>query len=82
MVDVVKTPPPPITPGTVINGNGKLYVAADVASFRTRTTGPTGGQGLIVVGGYDGHISSFGETIELITPDSTVISTVTTPSTP
>ena len=34
------------------------------------------------MGGYNGHISSFGETIELVAPDSTVIASTTTPSTP
>jgi len=33
-------------PGTVMSANSVLYVSPDVASFRARTTGPRGGQGL------------------------------------
>ncbi len=51
--------------GTVIPAGGTLYVSPDVATFRSRSSGPTGGQGLFVVGPYDGHLSSFGETINL-----------------
>jgi hypothetical protein len=69
-------------PGTVINAGGKLYVSPKVLTFRARTSGPSGGQGLLVVGNYSGHISSFGETIELLAPNSTVVASVTTPSTP
>lgn len=69
-------------PGTVVRGGGALYVSPKVQTFRARTTGPRGGQGLMVVGNYSGHISSFGETIELVAPDSVTIASVTTPSTP
>ena len=69
-------------PGTVILPDSSLYVSPDVAAFRARTTGPSGNQGLLVVGGYDGHVSNFGETILLVAPDDTTIATVTTPSTP
>jgi hypothetical protein len=69
-------------PGTVIPAGGSLYVSPNVAAFRARTTGPRGGQGLFVQGDYDGHISSFGETIELIAASGTIVATVTTPSMP
>ncbi|RIK74934.1 MAG: hypothetical protein DCC68_22190 [Planctomycetota bacterium] len=68
--------------GTVLRGGGVLYVSPKVQTFRARTAGPRGGQGLLVVGNYSGHISSFGETIELVAPDGAVIASVTTPSTP
>ncbi|MEX2188923.1 MAG: CotH kinase family protein [Pirellulales bacterium] len=72
--------------GTVIPTGESLYVASDVREFRARASGPTGGQSLQVVGGYQGHISNFGETIDLSVPDSlgdeVVIASTTTPSTP
>jgi hypothetical protein len=57
-------------------------VSPNAAAFRARTTGPTGGQGLLVQGGYDGHLSNFGETIELVAADGEVLSRVTTPAAP
>ncbi|RIK78383.1 MAG: hypothetical protein DCC68_15310 [Planctomycetota bacterium] len=72
--------------GTVIPTGETLYVAADVAAFRTRTAGPRGNQSLQVVGGYRGNISNFGETIVLSASDSAgsevVVASVDTPSTP
>ncbi len=52
--------------GTVIPGNGVLYVSPNVIAFRARASGPTGGQGLFVQGNYSGHLSNFGETIRLL----------------
>ena len=60
--------------GTVIPAGGSLYVSPDVNAFRARTTGPSGGQALFVQGDYRGHISNFGETIELLGADATLIS--------
>src|SRR5205809_692724 len=45
--------------------NSVLYVSPDVNAFRARTTGPSGGQGLFVVGPYKGQLSARGETIEI-----------------
>jgi hypothetical protein len=53
-------------PGTVIPARGSLYLCPNSAAFRARTVSPKGGQGLFVQGGYQGHLSSFGETITLI----------------
>ncbi|MEW6746895.1 MAG: CotH kinase family protein [Planctomycetota bacterium] len=58
-------------PGTVINGHGLLYVSPNLLAFRSRSSGPSGGQGLFVVGPYDGHISS-GEMIRLADDDGKV----------
>jgi hypothetical protein len=52
--------------GTVLPTNGTLYVSPNVNAFRARTTGPRGGQGLFVQGGYQGHLSARGESIELV----------------
>lgn len=43
--------------GTVIEAQGVLYVAKDVASFRRRARSPRGGEGYFVVGGYDGKLA-------------------------
>ena len=51
--------------GTVIPANSSLYVSPDVKAFRARATSPKGGERRFVVGGYSGHLSSFGEDLEL-----------------
>ncbi len=68
--------------GTVIPAGDSLYVSPNVASFRARTTGPRGGQGLFVQGNYNGHLSNVGETIDLLAADGSVVATITTPSMP
>ncbi len=55
-------------PGTVIVSDGVIYVSPDQAMFRARTTGPSGGQELFVVGPYDAHVG-IGE--EVILSDET-----------
>lgn len=69
-------------PGTIIPAQTSLYVSPNVAAFRNRASGPTGGQGLFVQGAYNGHISSFGETMTLVAADGQVMSSLTTPSVP
>lgn len=76
-------------PGTVLPANdpsdpkaNKLYLTPDAAAFRNRTTGPSGGQGLFVQGGYRGHLSNFSETIELREPDDTLAASLTYPGNP
>jgi hypothetical protein len=59
-------------PGTVIHGRGtatyaSLYLCKNRKQFKLRTTGPSGNQGLVQAGEFDGHLSSFGETINLTT---------------
>jgi hypothetical protein len=69
-------------PGTVIPSGDSIYVTPNVRVFRARSSGPSGGQGLFVQGNYQGHLSSFGETIQLLAEDGTPIDTlVTTPDT-
>ncbi len=53
-------------PGTVLVAGGSLYVSPNVRAFRSRTTSPKGGQGRFVQGNYKGHLSSWGETINLL----------------
>ncbi|MGQ0627829.1 MAG: CotH kinase family protein [Phycisphaerales bacterium] len=45
-------------PGTVIAPGGVLYCTPDVNTFRARTVGPRGGQGLFVQGNFSGHLAS------------------------
>ncbi len=68
--------------GTVIPAGESLYLAADRYAFRQRTAGPRGGQGLLVVGDYNGHLSNFSETLTLKDAAGAVIATTTTPDNP
>ncbi len=52
-------------PGTVIPSSSAMYVSPDVVAFRARTSGPRGGQGLFVVGPYQGQLSARGEGVVL-----------------
>lgn len=63
--------------GTVIPPNSTLYVSPNVKVFRSRATSPTGGERNLVVGGYEGHLSSFGETLELMDTTGAQNSTAT-----
>jgi hypothetical protein len=69
-------------PGVVIIAGGDLYVSPNVNAFRARTTSPTGGEGRFVQGNYAGHLSSWGETINLLDTDSNLVDTYTYPSNP
>ncbi len=53
-------------PGTIIPSNSTVYVSPNVYAFRSRSTGPRGGQGLFVVGPYKGQLSARGETIRVL----------------
>lgn len=64
-------------PGTVIPTGGSLYVTPSAPAFRARATGPSGGQRLFVQDSYDGHLSNFGESIEIVRADGTLASTFT-----
>ncbi len=62
---------PPYTNGT--DNIGLLHVAKSPSAFRSRTSGPTGGQYRLVVGPFNGSLSARGETIELRRPDGTLL---------
>ncbi|HXJ60251.1 MAG TPA: lamin tail domain-containing protein, partial [Verrucomicrobiae bacterium] len=53
------------SPGTVLPAQRVLYVSPDTRAFRARSTAPRGGQGLFVIGNYDGQLSSRGGQITL-----------------
>ena len=66
-----------IAPGTVLPPGGALYLCPNAAAFRARTASPKGGEGLFVQGGYEGHLSSFGEALRLIDSSGTTNTTTT-----
>jgi hypothetical protein len=66
-------------PGTIVRGNSNLFVSPDVSTFRARSSGPSGGMGLLVQGPYRGHLSNLGETVRLIRPDGSVAASFATP---
>jgi len=64
-------------PGTVIIAGGSLYVSPSVRAFRQRALSPTGGEGRFVQGDYRGHLSSWGETVELVDAGERLVATLT-----
>ncbi len=69
-------------PGTVMPSNSVLYLSPDVVAFRARSTAPRGGQGLFIVGNYQGQLSARGETLRLLDPFGQVAHTFTYPGQP
>jgi hypothetical protein len=63
-------------PGVVIVFGGTLYVSPNVNAFRSRSTSPTGGEDLFIQGDYRGHLSSWGETINLLDTEDGLIDSV------
>jgi hypothetical protein len=55
-----------LLPGTVIPPSQSMYISPNVLAFKNRLISPRGGQGRFVQGNYKGHLSSWGETIELV----------------
>jgi hypothetical protein len=64
-------------PGTVIPRYGKLYVTPNAVVFRNRSQSPRGGQQLLVQGNYKGHLSSWGETINLLDSNGKLVNELT-----
>jgi len=62
--------------GTVIVGGGSLYVSPNSAVFRAKASSPTGGQGRFVQGNYKGHLSSWGEAVNLVNNRGVVVNTL------
>lgn len=65
--------------GTIINAGESLFLTPNSLAFRNRTTGPTGGMGLFVQDGYEGHLSNRGEIVELVDSNDNVVASLTTP---
>lgn len=66
--------------GTVLPPKGSIYVTPSVTAFRSRTTSPKGGEGLMIQGGYRGHLSNAGETLVLLDATGATNQTVSYPS--
>ena len=64
-------------PGTVIPSGESLYLSPDVNTFRARSESPSGGEGLFIQGEFQGHLSSFGETLNLRDPAGNLLTTTT-----
>jgi hypothetical protein len=60
--------------GTVMPSNSVVYVSPHIPSFRARTSGPRGGQGLFVVGPYKGQLSAHGESIVISDAGGRIVS--------
>lgn len=71
-----------LRPGTVIVSGGRLYVSPNVRAFRQRPLNPTGGQGLFVQGNYEGYLSGWGTTIELLDLSGRLVNTLATEARP
>ena len=63
--------------GTVVLPGSAIYITPKAEAFRSRSTGPSGGQQLFVQGGYSGHLSNFGETVTIHRADETFVTTKT-----
>jgi hypothetical protein len=61
----------------VLPPESALYVCPRAAAFRARSVSPKGGEGLLVQGGYQGHLSSLGETLTLLDAAGAVNNTTT-----
>lgn len=74
-----------IPPGAGTAGveyQGLLHVARDAVSFRSRSSGPTGGQKRLVQGNYQGQLSARGETVNLRDGAGQLIHSFSYPGTP
>jgi hypothetical protein len=68
--------------GTVIPANSVYYVVADVAQFKQRTTGPTGGQRLFIQGNYEGQLNNVFGSLSLKDRSNTTIASTSYGSQP
>ncbi len=64
-------------PGTVLVSGGAIYVSPNARAFLNRTTRPRGGEGRFVQGNYKGHLSSWGETVNLLDRYGRLVDTLT-----
>ena len=63
--------------GTIIPAGTSLYVSPNVGAFYSRSVSPKANEGNFVVGNYNGHLSSWGETLTLIAANGRVVDTET-----
>lgn len=73
----------PVGAGTAaVEYKGLLHVVKNAAAFRSRSSGPMGGEKRFIQGNYQGQLSSRGETITLVDDANTTIATFTYEGTP
>ncbi len=59
--------------GAVIPSENRLFLSPDVVAFRSRSQSPTGGECHLVLGNYKGHLSNWGESIQLLDPQGNLV---------
>ncbi len=60
-------------PGTVIPQSNSLFLVARLTAFRTRTNGPSAGQGRFIQGDYKGRLSARGGQLEILNSSEIVV---------
>ncbi len=68
--------------GTILLPGSNLFVCADFCAFRTRAVSPRSNEMAFVVGPFSGHLSSWGEQVELWDDRGRLVSATNYPSTP
>jgi hypothetical protein len=71
-----------LPPGSVVPANGGIFLSPNVRDFRLRGPSPTGGEGNIVLGNFEGHLSNFAETLILMDVDGAIVAQTVTPDQP
>ncbi|MBL9127438.1 MAG: lamin tail domain-containing protein, partial [Verrucomicrobiales bacterium] len=69
-------------PGTVLPARSNAVVSPDRRQFRSRTTGPRGGQNLLVLGDYSGELDARGGELTLSDAKGRVVHSTQLPATP
>ena len=65
------------SPGTVLDAGGIMYVSPAPAAFRARSASPKGGEDRFVVGPCKGHLSAWGERVDLLDANSGAVNSAT-----
>ncbi len=68
--------------GTILLPGSNLFVCADVGAFRTRAVSPKSNEMAFVTGPFSGHLSSWGEPVELWDDRGRLISVTNYPASP
>ncbi|HIL69398.1 MAG TPA: hypothetical protein EYG38_06055, partial [Verrucomicrobia bacterium] len=71
-----------LKPGTVLPARGKIFISPDVNAFRGRGRSPKANEANFIQGGYKGHLSARGETVELRNAEGNLIDSLTYIGTP
>jgi hypothetical protein len=65
------------SPGTVLDAGGAMYVSPAPAAFRARSSSPKGGEDRFVVGPYKGHLSAWGERVDIVDAATGAVNSMT-----